>query len=672
MTRSRRRIALCMIVRDEAGVIERCLRSVTGLVDTWVICDTGSTDETPQIVRAALDGVPGQLHHTRWVDFGHNRSELMRLAEGAADYLLLVDADMTIEQRAPLPELTADAYLLRERGPLDFGVLRLVRGNRHWWYEGSTHEYVCTDGQITQAELPALQVHHHADGSSREGKLLRDLGLLKRELAGGNASPRTSFYLAQTYRDLERREPAIRWYRKRVDLGGWDEEVFYANLQEGILRLDDGIGDAISVLLEAWARRPTRAEPLYYLARAYRERGDTEVAHLFANRALEIPYPADVLFVHRWVYDWGVRFERAIAAGRMGHLQEARDDLRLIAGRQDLPEGLQAFVETELEELEERLDPRTGRPPRPGWPRRLGAVAPSLRIGELKLDVRPSWPTFNPSIAPNGDGFHLIARTANYRINDGVVHDDGILRNINYLVHIDEHLGVSGIEPIEDHADAIRYPSQVQGYEDCRLIQVDGQWLASATACELNPIERREIVLLTIDGAAITDLRPLDGPHPGRHEKNWMPFVLDNALHFVYRCSPTVVLRCDHTTGRTTLVRDDDTPIVTSDLRGGSQGVPLDNGSFLFAVHEVDRRTDRPCYVHRFIRLGEGLEFDAISEPFTFTSDRVEFCGGMARRGDELILSFGVSDAAAGLAVLDLGEAVGLLRPLTARAEAVG
>ena len=39
-----------------------------------------------------------------------------------------------------------------------------------------------------------------------ETKLLRDLGLLKREIAAGTASPRTSFYLAQTYRDLGRRD----------------------------------------------------------------------------------------------------------------------------------------------------------------------------------------------------------------------------------------------------------------------------------------------------------------------------------------------------------------------------------------------------------------------------------------------------------------------------------
>ena len=63
--------------------------------------------------------------------------------------------------------------------------------------------------------------------------------------------------------------------------------------------------------------------------------------------------------------------------------------------------------------------------------------------------------------------------------------------------------------------------------------------------------------------------------------------------------------------------------------------------------------------------LDERLSMRALSRPFTFTSDRVEFCAGMALRGDELVLSFGVSDAAAGLAVVSLDEALGLLEDAT-------
>ena len=102
------RVSLCMIVKNEAEVIERCFASVRHLIDHWVICDTGSTDGTPEVIERALAGIPGELHHHEWRDFGHNRSELMRVARGTADYLLLLDADQTLSELGTLPALTVD------------------------------------------------------------------------------------------------------------------------------------------------------------------------------------------------------------------------------------------------------------------------------------------------------------------------------------------------------------------------------------------------------------------------------------------------------------------------------------------------------------------------------------------------------------------------------------
>lgn len=96
-------ICLCMIVKNEAHVIERCLASVRDLIDTWVISDTGSSDGTQQLIRAALDGIPGELHEEPWVDFGHNRTLNIRHAHAKADYLLLLDADLVIHRQGPLP-----------------------------------------------------------------------------------------------------------------------------------------------------------------------------------------------------------------------------------------------------------------------------------------------------------------------------------------------------------------------------------------------------------------------------------------------------------------------------------------------------------------------------------------------------------------------------------------
>jgi glycosyltransferase involved in cell wall biosynthesis/predicted GH43/DUF377 family glycosyl hydrolase len=657
-----RTIGLCMIVRNEEAVLGRCLRSVRGFVDSWVVCDTGSSDGTRELVRSLLADLPGTLYERPWVDFGHNRSELMRLARGTADYLLLIDADMTVQQRGPLPELSADAYLLRETGELDFAIVRLVRGDRSWWYQGSTHEHIATDGRFTQEELDGLLIEHHADGSSHEEKLIRDIALLKRDLARDPDDRRSVFYLAQTFRDLGQRQLALDHYRRRVRLGGWQEEVFYANLQEGLLTAQVDLDAAVPVLLEAWERRPSRAEPLYELASAYRRRGDFALAHLFASRGLDIAYPTDVLFIHRAVYEWGLLLERALAARELGRTEEARADLLSLLRLADLPPETERYVARTLSELGQRERPAGGA--RRG-DARLTSLARSARIGEVELVVTPAWPSFNPSIAADGDGFRMIVRTANYEIERGVLHPDGILRNINYLLELDADLAVTAIEPIVDRSSGPeRYDSRLLGYEDCRLVSVDGGWYATATAAELNPAERRQIALLTFDGADIVEVKPLAGPRADSHEKNWMPVLVDGALHVVYSCGPTTLLRCDVETGAVEKVSQHPAPAIAYGFRGGSQGLPLADGGHLFVVHEVDRSERVPQYLHRFVLLDERFAITAISRSFTFVAEPVEFCAGIARRDGELVLSFGVSDAAAGLAAISLDEALGLLEPV--------
>ena len=93
------KICLNMIVKNESGIIERCLASVLPWIDCYVICDTGSTDATPEVIRTffARHGVPGEIHAIDFVHFEYARNralELCRAAPLAFDYILLTDADM--------------------------------------------------------------------------------------------------------------------------------------------------------------------------------------------------------------------------------------------------------------------------------------------------------------------------------------------------------------------------------------------------------------------------------------------------------------------------------------------------------------------------------------------------------------------------------------------------
>lgn len=343
-------VALAMIVRNEAAVIERCLESVRDLIDHWTICDTGSTDRTPDLVRAMLAGIPGTLYRRPWVDFGHNRSELMSLAAGTADYLLLLDADMTVhagaDLRGALVELDADSYLVRVEGPLDYWNKRIVRSDLPWRFVGATHEYITCDADDIAERIDELVVVDHADGNDSPRRSERNLVLLEQDFGRDPDNARTTFYLAQTFREAGDREQAVRWYRRRVAMGGWDEEVFYAMYQTGVLLDELGRHDAaVAALLDAWEYRPTRAEPLCSLTAILRRQGRPHTAHVMARRGIEVPYPSDILFVHRWVYEWEMLFEYSMAAAAADDLLAAIGATHRLATVDSLPPDIRALNE---------------------------------------------------------------------------------------------------------------------------------------------------------------------------------------------------------------------------------------------------------------------------------------------------------------------------------------
>ena len=336
-------ICLCMIVKNESRVLERCLASVRDLIDHWVISDTGSTDGTQDLIRKTLADIPGELHEEPWVNFGHNRTLNIRHARGKSDYLLLIDADMTVRRLGTLPPLTADSYMLRHLGALEYRIKRVVRSSVDWRYEGATHEYLTSDIPTTQANLDALAIEHFADGGSRGDKLTRDARLLSDDLKRDPDNPRTVFYLAQTMRDLGKSRESIELYERRAAMGGWLEEVYYSLLQVGVLKA--GAGDwpgAMDAFLRAWDTRPERLEACYELATRLRQMGRHHAAHAFVCAALDRPMPDDLLFVQPWVYRWGLLFEFSITSYWTGSPDKSLEACERLLALPDLPDAYRA------------------------------------------------------------------------------------------------------------------------------------------------------------------------------------------------------------------------------------------------------------------------------------------------------------------------------------------
>ena len=81
--------------KNEEACILKTLESVYKYIDYWVVCDTGSTDKTCEIVKEffAEKNIPGQLYVDEWVGFDVNKSLLFERCHNKTDYLLHLDAD---------------------------------------------------------------------------------------------------------------------------------------------------------------------------------------------------------------------------------------------------------------------------------------------------------------------------------------------------------------------------------------------------------------------------------------------------------------------------------------------------------------------------------------------------------------------------------------------------
>ena len=322
-------ICLCMIVKDEVPVIERCLRSALPLVDIAVIVDTGSTDDTyDKMTPFDENPVPVDVHFRPWVNFSHNRNEAITIAKESVpevDYLLFLDADevLTVPEGFKWPELTADAYWL----PVDYGgthYLRcaLVKSSFEMRYVGAVHEYLeLPEGTVIERlDAPTIRVFHDGARARDPQTYAKDAALLLEAHRKDPADARTVFYLAQSHRDAGKPFAARDWYLKRAAMGGWAEEQWMALYEAAKLTEIDDPEMAVNYYLRAYQMRPARAEPLYQLARLFRGRRDWHVAWMFAMAASHVMMPVgERLFLDPSIYKWRIHDEIGILGFYAGH-----------------------------------------------------------------------------------------------------------------------------------------------------------------------------------------------------------------------------------------------------------------------------------------------------------------------------------------------------------------
>ena len=116
-------ICLNMIVKNESHIICKTFDNILKYVPItyWVISDTGSTDNTIELIKAYWKekNIDGELVEHAWKDFGYNRTKALESAYNKTDYLLIFDADDSFHGDFKLPSVLDKASYNLKFGNLD-------------------------------------------------------------------------------------------------------------------------------------------------------------------------------------------------------------------------------------------------------------------------------------------------------------------------------------------------------------------------------------------------------------------------------------------------------------------------------------------------------------------------------------------------------------------------
>lgn len=325
-------ICLNMIVRDEAHVIEKTLKNICSVfpITYWVISDTGSTDNTPEIIKKTFQElkIPGELTKDTWVNFAHNRNRALKNCSGKSDYVLFFDADDWIEGTPALPVLSADLYSLKmenEGRTRRYSRPLLVRNCGELLWRGVVHEFIELPGgkrKTLEGEYAIISGRTGARSIDPE-KYKKDALLLERAIQSGDdpdLTPRYAYYCANSWRDHGDAERALKWYVTRTKLSGWKDETYMAFLEAGLhLERIHRADLALDFFLRGYDLVPDRAECLYHATRSLRHRGQFRAALILAKEAVCIPKPSgNRLFISDAIYDYWLAYELLFLTGKEG------------------------------------------------------------------------------------------------------------------------------------------------------------------------------------------------------------------------------------------------------------------------------------------------------------------------------------------------------------------
>lgn len=273
----------------------------------------------------------------------------------------------------------------------------------------------------------------------------------------------------------------------------------------------------------------------------------------------------------------------------------------------------------------------------------------------MNIDLPTGYIASSSSIISSTDGFIFNLRAVNYTIakhGNYIISDpDNIVRTRNYLLRLDKEFKLEKVDELIDRSGIQLYPKNILGIEDIRLID---ETRFFATYLEVNDSRTPQICFCTYDAnGSVNKIVPLMYGEKLQCEKNWMPFIKNGEIHFIYSMKPFRLFKL--VDDKIELVKEINITDVNIDgFRGSGSPIPYRDG-WLCTIHQVYYNNPRK-YFHRFVWFDQEFTQIKYSKLFYFEKIGIEFNLSICHSEIGLLMTYSVNDASSVIGILDYAE----------------
>ena len=657
-------ICLNMIVKNESKIITRLLDSVISIIDFYCICDTGSTDNTCEIITEYFKNInceimnekiiTGKIIHEPFINFEYNRNFALKSCLNMSDFVLFADADMQLEvkdfDKSKLNNYDV-AHILQGNDDFNYNNIRIIKNTGDFKYIGVTHEYLSTPDNCKVYHFDKSELFYidYYDGGTKTDKYKRDIKLLIDGIEKEPNNPRYYFYIANSYYDVGNFEKAIEKYEKRIELGGWNQEIWYSYYKLGLCYKNlNKIDNAICSWMYGYEVLPERIENIYEIIKHYRIISKHKLCMLFYKIALpnlKINNRNTFLFLHEDVYKYKLYYEYTIFSNYTGNKNINNEVIKILNNSNDYSISKQLISNLKFFKF----------------------ILQSSNIINFNNNLQEIYDKDNIMLVSssccllvdkNSNGYIMNIRYVNYHINkEGLfLNCEKNIISYNKFLKLDSDFHIVEEKMFKNKI----YNKKIVGIEDIRIY---------------NDVESNKILFIGSGSHENDNIGIFKGVYNVNNqylvpkevkcsftnngcEKNWVYFEYKEQTHVIYKWEPLEIAKINEDTNMIDLVVRKKMPKIFSYIRGSSCGYKfinkknMDKEEIWFIVHLVSYEKIR-FYYHLIIVFNKDMDLLRYTAPFKFTEEPIEYSISLIVEEERLLITYSVWDRESKIGIYD-------------------